>query len=202
MQTLTGDHGALEFDIRRTIILGAYMRHWGMPEWRRLLLSADKSDKIELYYFPAGSADVPARFATVGLSACSYDPSGNRIDAEWMLALECELGGESIERVCGYVADLLVHHIRNAPNTVLPRLMPPSALAPGKWTTTALLLDEPRGEAEELEYFNIGDQQVALVWVLPITPSEAAMIADEGVESFDVYAEESEHSLIDPCRPI
>ncbi|WP_037283477.1 suppressor of fused domain protein [Saccharibacillus sacchari] len=202
MQTLAGDHGVLEFDIRRTVILAAYMKHWGMPEWRKSLLSADQSDKIELYYFPAASDDVPVRFATVGLSVCSYDPSGNRIDAEWVLALESELGGESIERVYDYLADLLVHHIRNAPNTVLPRLMPPSALAPEKWTTTALLLDEPRGEAEELEHFNIGEQQVALVWVVPITPSEATIIMDKGIDSFDVYAEESEYSLIDPCRPI
>lgn len=158
MHTSAGDREGLEFDIRRAIILGAYMKHWGMPEWRKQLLSADKSDKIELYYFPAASDELPARFATVGLSACFYDSSGKRIDAEWVLALECELGGESFERIYDYLADLLVHHIRNAPNTVLPRLMPPSVLAPEKWTATALLLDEPRGEAEELEHFNIGEQ--------------------------------------------
>ncbi|OWR32958.1 hypothetical protein CDO73_00110 [Saccharibacillus sp. O23] len=201
MQTKFGTGAELEFDIRRTVILSAYLKHWGMPEWRKILFDPDGEARIELYYFPASSEDVPARFATIGLSDCRYDVSGDRIDSEWVLALESDLGGESYERVFDYLADLLVHHIRHAAGSALPRLMPPSLLAPEQWTAKALLLDEPRGEDEELESFIVGDRRVSLVWALPITPSEAKRVSEEGIDRFDEYAEASDDSLIDPCRP-
>ncbi|OWA34437.1 hypothetical protein B9G55_19275 [Saccharibacillus sp. O16] len=201
MQTKFGTGAELEFDLRRTIILSVYLKHWGMPEWRKILFDSDEKTRIELYYFPSVSEDLPARFATIGLSACRYESSGAPIHSEWVMASERGLGGESYERLFDYLADLLVHHIRNGLGGGLPRLMPPSLLAPERWTATALLLDEPRGEDEELESFQVGDQRVELVWALPITPNEAKRISEEGIESFDDHAEESDYSLIDPCRP-
>ncbi|QDH22647.1 hypothetical protein [Saccharibacillus brassicae] len=49
MQIVAGDH--TEFDIRCMVILGAYMKHWGMPEWRKKLWAVDKSDKSSFTIF-------------------------------------------------------------------------------------------------------------------------------------------------------
>ncbi|MDB5386011.1 MAG: hypothetical protein JWM11_1657, partial [Planctomycetaceae bacterium] len=38
------------FDIRRTLILGLYMQHWGMPEER--VVSRKEETRIEVYSFP------------------------------------------------------------------------------------------------------------------------------------------------------
>lgn len=43
----------LSFDIRRTLILGAYMREWQMPEYRVILKKPETGAYVEIYYFPA-----------------------------------------------------------------------------------------------------------------------------------------------------
>lgn len=43
----------LSFDIRRTVILGAYMREWEMPEYRVILSKPETGVHVEIYYFPA-----------------------------------------------------------------------------------------------------------------------------------------------------
>ncbi|WP_340026543.1 suppressor of fused domain protein [Paenibacillus sp. FSL K6-1096] len=190
----------LSFDIRRTVILGAYMREWEMPEYRVILSKPETGVHVEIYYFPAAGEGEIARFATVGLSA-AHRPNGQVVGAEWMMALTPDLGGESVDRIFTYLSDLIAHHIETAGDSRIPRVMGESPLAPANWTTTALLLDELRGESEELEAIEVGDEGVQIQWAVPVTAQEAALILSEGVESFDSYIEEIEHSIIDPRRP-
>ncbi|WP_245367913.1 suppressor of fused domain protein [Paenibacillus silagei] len=189
----------LSFDIRRTVILGAYMRDWQMPECRIILSKPDTAVHVEVYYFPADDETTVARFATVGLSA-AHRPNGQAVGTEWMMALTSDLGGESVDRIFTYLCDLIAHHIEGAGDSRIPRVMEESPLAPANWTTTALLLDELRGESEELEEIQVGSERVEILWALPVTAQEAVLILSEGVEAFDSYIEEIEHSIIDPRR--
>lgn len=191
----------LSFDIRRTVILGAYMQEWQMPEYRVILSKPETAVHVEIYYFPAAGEDEIARFATVGLSA-NHRSNGHKAGTEWMLALTSDLGGESVDRIFTYLSDLLAHHIESAGDSRIPRVMGESPLAPANWTTTALLLDELRGESEDLEEIKVGSEGVQILWAVPITGHEAALILREGVESFDAYIEDIEHSIIDPRRPL
>ncbi|WP_339256347.1 suppressor of fused domain protein [Paenibacillus sp. FSL R5-0713] len=187
-------------DIRRTFLLGSYINEWGMPELRTVLSKPNRGIYIEIYYFPpTAHADI-ARFATVGLSqACR--PSGEKVASEWMLALQSNLGGECVERVNSYMADLISHHIENVPDSTVPRVMTPSELAPSRWTVTAFLLDELRGESESLEQIYVGHETIPLLWAIPITSYEANLLLSVGLDEFDAFIESSEHSIIDPCRP-
>ncbi|MCL9662468.1 suppressor of fused domain protein [Paenibacillus hunanensis] len=199
MVTAFNPEQQLAFDIRRSIILGAYIREWSMPAYRVLLNHPDRAIHVEIYYFPAADEDDIARFATVGLSN-TFRSNGQSIGTEWMLALTAELGDESAERIFTYMCDLLVHHIEVAPDSRIPRVMGESELAPDHWSTRALLLDELRGESEELETIQVGDESIQMIWAVPLTTQEASLILQEGVEAFDSYIEESEYSIIDPCR--
>nr|WP_145404020.1 suppressor of fused domain protein [Paenibacillus xylanexedens] len=187
-------------DIRRTCLLGAYMNEWGMPESRIVLSQAVRNIHVEIYYFPATIQSGISRFVTVNLSQATR-PSGERVAAEWMLALPTELGGVTVEQVNTYAADLITHHIENAPSSSIPRVMEPSALAPAAWNANALLIDELRGENESLEQIYTGQETVPLLWVIPITAHEADLILNQGIEEFDVHVENSDYSVIDPLRP-
>nr|WP_230681142.1 suppressor of fused domain protein [Paracidovorax cattleyae] len=160
-----------------------------------------KNIRIEVYYFPALDEDSPARFATVGLSNTKRKSSGELFGVEWMLALQKDMGGESVDRIYNYLCDLMAHHIENIDGSKIPRVMGESDLAPQGWSTKAFLLDELRGESEGLEHIKIGSQEVRVLWALPITGKEADLVVKSGVEVFDEYMENIDYSIIDTLRP-
>ena len=45
----------LSFDIRRTIILSEYMKHWEMPEFRQTM--SRENERVELYTFPGNDSE-------------------------------------------------------------------------------------------------------------------------------------------------
>ncbi|SDC35137.1 suppressor of fused domain protein [Paenibacillus sp. FSL R7-0313] len=187
-------------DIRRTFLLGAYMNEWGVPELRIILSKPERNIHVEIYYFPATSQSGIARFVTVGLSQATR-PSGELVAAEWMLALQPDLGGEEVERVNTYLVDLISHHIENVPDSTVPRVMESSELAPARWNATAFLIDELRGEKESLEQIQVGHETIALLWAVPITSFEANLLLTKGLDEFDAWIESSQYSIINPCRP-
>ena len=190
----------LDFDIRRTIILNLYMKEWSMPEYRVIMTKPEIGVYIEIYYFPSINDKIPARFATVGLSN-SIRKTGEPTETEWMLALKPDLGQENIDRIFSYFCDLIAHNIENIKSSEVPRVMSESTLAPENWTTKALLIDELRGESEDLEEIKIGEEIINVLWVVPITPKESLIILQEGIDAFDAYIENHQHSIIDPTRP-
>ncbi|TVX93302.1 suppressor of fused domain protein [Paenibacillus agilis] len=190
----------LDFDIRRTIILNLYMKEWSMPEYRVIMTKPEIGIYIEIYYFPSINDTTPARFATVGLSN-SIRKTGKPTETEWMLALKPDLGQESIDRIFSYFCDLIAHNIENITSSEVPRVMTESTLAPENWTTKALLIDELRGESEDLEEIKIGEEIISVLWIVPITHTEARIILQEGIDAFDTYIETLTQSIIDPTRP-
>jgi hypothetical protein len=195
----TSPEKMLEFDIKRTIILNLYIKEWSMPEYRVIMTKPEIGVYIEIYYFPSTNENNPARFATVGLSN-SVRKTGKPTETEWMLALQPDLGQESIDRIFSYFCDLLAHNIEHVKSSDTPRVMTESALAPENWTAKALLIDELRGESEDLEEIQIGEEIISVLWVIPITDKEARLILEEGIDAFDAYTEKLQHSIIDPTR--
>jgi len=55
-----------------------------MPEYRVIMTKPEIGVYIELYYFPSIDFNIPARFATVGLSN-SIRKTGKSIENEWKL---------------------------------------------------------------------------------------------------------------------
>lgn len=200
MFTESSKERELSFDIRRTIILGAFIKEWAMPEYRVVLSKPENAVFVEIYYFPAVNENDVARFATVGLSS-TLRSNGQPIGTEWMMALTYDLGGDSVDRIFSYACDLIAHHIETSLDSQIPRVMEESRLAPENWSAKAFFLDELRGESEELEEIQIGNEVVQVIWAIPVTAQEASLILREGVESFDSYIASAEHSIIDPRRP-
>jgi hypothetical protein len=185
-----------ELDIRRTIILGACMGHWGMPSERMRFTRG--TEVVEAYLFPA-AADAPvARILTVGASA--YEREG-ATRAEYMLALTPDLGGASFAQAAGFLMDLALYARQPEVRPREGMTVPPSPLVPAAWPTRAMMLDEPRAEPEALAVHHVGSQHVNLWWVIPIHEAEYRLIREQGIKAFDALEQASGLSLADVRRP-
>jgi len=63
-----------------------------------------------------------------------------------------------------------------------------------------LLIDDPRGEPEDVGTFHVGQQVISLLWLVPIYGAEVEFIRKHGVEAFDALCAEAELSLVDVSR--
>ena len=188
----------LVYDIRRTIILGGYMRHWGMPDTRTISRRGDES--VEIYSFPPKFGGKVHRIATVGLSS-QVRESGEVASYELCMVLPEGLGGATKDQVTSFIMDVAAYSLRRDVRFEIGRMIPETPLMPTSWLPRALLLDEPRGEPEEIASFQVGSQRVALIWLVPIHTDEYELIARAGLEAFDELDGRSEWSLTDPKRP-
>ncbi len=185
---------SLEFDIRRSIILSNYIKYWGMPEFRRIM-SKDE-EKVELYTFPG---ELIQRYATVGLSASTM-LNGTQCNTELFLAVPTYILDEQSETIENYIFDISSYLLQTlGRNAKAETLVPESPLAPAGWPK-ALLFDEPSGEPEELSCFNIGLQNVSLLWVVPIHGAEYDLIKAKGIERFDEAIRTIDLSVVDVRR--
>lgn len=185
-------------DIRRTFILGVYMRHWGMPEYR--WISRREDHAIEVYSFPPRKDEVVHRFATVGVSAVNRE-DGQPANYELCMILPDELGGASAEEVVSLILDVAVHSYPKDVRCSVGATIPETQLMPAKWSPKALLFDELRGEPEELSHIAVGDQCIELLWLIPIYRDEYELIHSEGIDAFDHLDAQSDWSVADPRRP-
>lgn len=183
-------------DVRRSIILGAYVRHWGMPEYRKIGRSG--IDQIEVYSFPSTERAPVYRIATVGIS--SVKKNSHRINKELLMALPHDLGGATRDEVFDFMLNVTAHVITVLDDTDPPRISPESPLAPKEWKPKALLFDQARSEPEELSELAVGSHVVELLWVVPIYNSEYRFISEQGIEAFDALAGKAELSLADVNR--
>ena len=192
------DAAKLVFDIRRTFILGSYIRHWGMPAHR--WISRHEDHAIEVYSFPPRADEVVHRFATIGVSGVSRE-DGNPATDEFCMILPPDLRGASDQEVVSFMLDIAIHCYRKDVRCDVGSTIPETPLMPANWKPKALLLDEPRGEPEELAQIPIGDQRVELLWLVPIYADEYELIKTKGIDAFDLLDAQSEWSVADPGRP-
>jgi hypothetical protein len=184
----------LEYDIRKSILLSAYLKHWGMPDCRYDMTK--DGETIELYSFPG---DLIHKYATVGLSTCSISDSVP-ICSELFLALPSHIIDEQSEAIKNYIFDIASYFTQTiGKNVKTGDVVPESPLAPKGWPK-ALLFDEPRGEPEDLASFHIGIQHVNLVWVVPIFGNEYDLIKTKGIDHFDEAIQGLDLSVMDVRR--
>ena len=192
------DAAKLVFDIRRTLLLGVYMHHWGMPEYR--WISRRESHTIEVYSFPLRQDEVVHRFATVGVSAVNRE-DGKPANYELCMILPNDLGGASADEVVSLILDVAVHSYRKDVRCSVGATISETPLMPAKWNPKALLFDELRGEPEELSHVLVGAQSVEVLWLVPIYGDEQELIASEGIDAFDRLDAQTDWSVADPRRP-
>lgn len=188
----------LELDLRRTLLLGAYMRAWGMPLERNVSRKGEQA--VEVYAFPALGDSKVNRYATVGLSGLARE-DGQPVDFELLLAVLADNGGATAGDVTSFLMDVVAYALRREVRLHEGSTVPESPLAPKAWAARALLIDEPRAEPEELAEIAVGPQRVKLWWLVPIHGAEQALIVSKGLAAFDAAQEASEWSLADPGRP-
>jgi hypothetical protein len=188
----------LLLDIRRTIILGAYISHWGFPDQRTISRRGD--DVIEVYSFAPQANEKLHRFAMIGISGISQQEE-TPILHELFMCLPKDLAGASLDEVVSFILDVAVYSLKSETNFKIGATISETSLMPQNWAARALILDEPRGESQELEYFHVGSQHINLIWLVPIYKGEYDLIAREGVEAFYRLEEQSDWSLVDPNRP-
>ena len=75
-----------------------------------------------------------------------------------------------------------------------------SKWAPDHWTAKGILIDELRGESEELEEIEIGGRKVHVNWIAPLSEAEVQFILAHGIEEFDKRVDHSDQSIVDPTR--
>jgi len=187
-----------QHDVRRTVLLGAYMGAWGMPSSRTVTRRGEHV--VEAYTFPAVDGVPVNRFATVGISGHEME-DGRKADWELFLALPPDNAGASDEEVLSFLFDVMAYSISKVKNFDLGTIIPESPLAPQSWTARALLVDEPRAEPEFLSEIELGPEVVRLRWIVPIYRDEFEVIRTNGLDAFDKAAETSEWSPADPRRP-
>jgi len=169
-----------------------------MPEFRTITRKEGEPN-VELYVFPGNKDNNIVRYATIGVSQQSVLKKKNELH-ELMIALPKNIGGAGTKEVEDYILDLMAYSVSNDTNFTSEMVIPSIRRVPLIWRQNAVLVDEPSAEAEELQSFSIGKENIRLLWLLPIYSSEAEKIKQEGLEWFDEKIEESELSVIDLAR--
>ena len=198
-QRLTDTDVAFTNDVRRSVLLATYIRCWGMPMHRVLSRHRETGHVLEVYLFPSHEGVPLARLATVGVSSHAC-PTGT-LDKELLMVLPADLGGATQDEVINFMLDIAAYAIHTREDIGPPFTVPETPLAPREWVPRALLVDQARGEPEELEEVELGNSEVEVLWVIPIHASEYRFIKASGIDAFDELANKSELSLVDIGRP-
>ena len=188
---------ALENDVRRAVILGLYIRAWGMPKHR--VVARRKDDEVEVYSFQSVHENKIIRYATLGVSKLLRE-NGGIASWEIYLVVPKDNGGASEVEVESFLLDVMAYSLRSDVKFSIGQTIPASLLVPESWKARALLLDEPRGEPEYFDNIHVGVQHVKIIWLVPIHSDERERIIACGLDEFDRAESATDWSLADPNR--
>jgi Suppressor of fused protein (SUFU) len=185
-------------DMRRSIILGAFIRAWGLPEFRRVETMA--GGPIEVYSFPKSQRNDVHRVVTIGLSGLVTEDGAER-SCELIMVFRELLTEDEREIVYGVLLSLSYHSLSGGvsvrPGTVWG--VADDLVVPSSWRTRGFLVDRP-SEAAELRTFHLGAQHIDLCWMVGIHADERALIEAQGLARFEKLRERAGASLIDQTR--
>lgn len=195
---MTAIESGFELDLRRSITLGLYIKHWGIPHQRHTFNPARLGGQtVEVYDFQRAEPREVRRVATVGLAAAGSD----KRSWELMFALPQDLAEASWEDVASFLLDVGVYSIATHPCATPGAVTDPSPLAPSAWGERGVLIAHAISEDEELAAgWHVGTQHVDLHWIVPVLRSEVAAIRAHGLAWFYDAMERSEWSAVDPIR--
>lgn len=144
---MTAIESGFELDLRRSITLGLYIKHWGIPHQRYTSNPARLGGQtVEVYDFQRAEPREVRRVATVGLAAAGSD----KRSWELMFALPQDLAEASWEEVASYLLDVAVYSIATHPTSAPGTVTDPSPLAPSAWGERGVLIAHAISEDEEL----------------------------------------------------
>lgn len=185
-----------EFDIRRTLILSKYIKHWGQPRQRTISRNENLLAKIEVYEF----IDVESmihRFVTIGLSSRSIVKNENS-DLELLLPVFSADAISNEQVIVNYLLDIMAYCVRNKVGVGTAIRLP--NYCPNYWTTKAILFDEARAEDESFNDIWVGNQNITILWLVPINEKEYELIKLKGLESFDEFIDSNNVQLVEVTR--
>jgi hypothetical protein len=182
------------YDLMRSLYLSRIIQHFGIPDERKVL-SGD-AGRVEVYRFPG---DDIYRFATYGLSEVQRR-LGSKTGMELMFVLPATRVNESnvSDQSYAYLIRLSQKMLDQGCSVDVPSVFPPDP--DGPWAMKATMLDEPRGESEDLLEIRLGRISIRPVWAIPISEGEWAMAEREGIEALDAAFENGSVELIDIHR--
>lgn len=133
--------GTPDFDVRRSILLGEFIKHRGVPELRRTTRKAE--DIVETFSFPASSEDDVFRAATIGASSVERE-DGGLAAFELFMVLPSDMAGCNFEQISALMFDVFAHGLRPDVRFNVGYTIAPTPILPIGWPTRAILLDHPR----------------------------------------------------------
>ncbi|ENX63765.1 MULTISPECIES: suppressor of fused domain protein [Acinetobacter] len=190
---------SLILDIYRSQILSLYIREWGQPE-NRWIFKKENDIPLEIYFFPRKDNDSISRIVTIGIGLISQFKK-QKFNFEYLFALPYDFVEKNEEMIVKYLLDIALHLSKSEAESDI-RVISEINVAPNCFLQKSILVDEARGEAEELADIFIAEKfnNVALRWVIPVYKDEADFILKNGIEEFDCLESSSNLSLVDINR--
>ncbi len=186
-----------DFDIKRSVILGAYIHAWGLPA-SRLTFTGESKGRVEVYLFPSKTGSLVSRIATV---SSRRDWSGNAVHgAEFLFVLPTDLVHSIFDEVANLIVAIVSRTHEHGHAAKVGELF---RIADGllkSWPMRNVVSDLLLGEPDEVSSFQIGAEHIHLWWLVPVYDSEADLIRKEGVEALDELKEHAELSVVDVRR--
>lgn len=186
-------------EMRKSTLLSVFMRAWGAPIDRRHIRKG--SDCIEVHLFGNPIDGVVNRFVSIGLSACISQRTQSSFGKELLLVLPLDNGGATRERTFSFLLDVCTYCLKNTVSCLVGETIPHSQNVPEPWLARSFLFDEPRGEPEFVSNIRFQEEDIEVVWLVPIYENERLLIISNGIDAFDQLEAASEWSLADPNRP-
>jgi len=183
----------LAFDVKRAIVLGTYIDHWGFPTSRAVVRAEDQV--LELYSFPAeeksGGVD---RIATVGVSD-AFDQGAGKSGIELVLPWHAHPERTVGEDLIPVVEDAATRIYRE--RTLDQGFFLPAPRRPRWLAASMLLIDEPVDEPASLATIPFAAAHVHVLRVVPIYSPEARLIDAQGLDAFDDLLKQSGCNVLD-----
>ncbi len=164
-------------------------------------LAGDRQASFEVATFNGQPADGAVTLVTVGLAETALKgPSGESVRQELLLCAWNEAAGENLYTGLFSAAQVYLDLGESAnPGSILELDQPLGGPAGPR----ELFLYEPTYHPEELATVpgSAADPEpIEIVWLIPVTAAEAALIASEGPQAFERYLAANDPDLLDLGR--
>lgn len=145
--------------------------------------------------FPDQPVEGAFTLVTVGLSDRPLrGPSGEAVRQELLVCAWDSFYGDALYQVLFSMAHLIREGGETAdPGTVLELPQPIATAVPWRH----LFLFVPGYHPEKLQPISLGENEVEICWLIPVTPEESALIEKEGPEAFDDLLDRADPDLMD-----
>ena len=186
------------FDITRSFILSNVIPYWGNTDVREVFYKAES--RIEVYSFPPIGDGRFHRFLTCGISN-HVNSSGICFNFELFFIAQKDFGEKWCSEIFSYLASLATDFVTQDRPAEVGLTLSTLKIVPKEWKLKFVVLDDLRGEPEELDEIQLPNYPVKLFWVMPIFESEQHLISKEGMEAFDTAFNNQDWLIFDMQRP-